>query len=50
LIKTSKNGLQTTFDSHVLIVELLGDFNMELNLDKSEHCCVENKMHVANKE
>ena len=22
---------------------------MKLNLDKSEHCCVENKMHVANK-
>jgi hypothetical protein len=29
---------------------IVGDFNMKLNLDKSEHCCVENKMHVANKE
>jgi hypothetical protein len=27
---------------------IVGDFN--LNLDKFEHCCVENKMHVANKE
>jgi hypothetical protein len=22
---------------------IVGDFNMKLNLDKSEHCCVENK-------